>query len=353
MNDQEKLERKWGGLEKWAENFDSGMERRGQDGYSWYDLSLLNSLPCEKDTAIIVTSWSGQLKWLESTLKSYRETGAYVILAYDHHLFPWIPSSPLDVLKQLPNSRHYQLASAVVYKHLTGDAAKRTAWFWSVRYAQSIIRQLPNIKHVYLTNGDCIFEKPAGFKDLLKLLNGCDLISGQITGNGTIHTANVLFQADAFHKIVDYMFELMRVPVLGSRSAERNLLEAVNQLKLKVGIPEKQPLDTDGTVDCYARFGQDSTWKQLVGFRNLFAEYEQAANDGLELMWLEPYVDRFMDWLYWSGEERENICNYWATGDRRFLMKFWDLGEESDYNRIYYPIEFYGKNPIYETARNS
>lgn len=347
MNDQEKLERKWAGLEPWSENFDSGMEFRGKDGYSWYDISLLNSLPAEKDTAIIVTSWSGQLKWLKSTLRSYRETGAFVIMAYDQHFFPWAPPTAQEFLRTMPNPKHYQLASSVVFKHLTGDAAKRNGWFWSVRYAQGILKQFKNIKYVYLTNGDCVFEKPEGFKSLLKLLDNCDLISGQITGNGTIHTANVLFHVKHFHAIFDYMAELMRVPVLGSRSAERNLLEAVQQLKLKVGVPEKQPLDRDGTIDCYARFGQESTWKDLVGFRNLFAEYEQAANDGLELDWIKPYVDNFQDWLYWSGEEKETICRYWETGDRRYLMKFWDHGEESDYNRLFYPLEYYGKAPIY------
>lgn len=346
MSDQTRLERKWAGLEPWKENFDGGMERRGQDGYSWYDLSLLNSLPCEKDTAIIVTAWQGQLKWLEATLRAYRETGAFVILAFDQHFFPWSNPAPTDMLRSMPNARHYQLANAVVFKHLTADASKRNGWFWSVRYAQGILKSFPNITKVYLTNGDCLFEKPDGFPKLLELVDNCDLISGQVTHNGTIHTANVLFKRAAFDQIFDYIAELMRVPVIGSRSAERNLLEAVTNLKLKLGIPAVLPLDKDGTVDPYCRYGQESTWKHLVGFRNIFAEYEQAANDGLELEWLKPYNDSFMEWLYWSGEERAMICKYWETGDRRYLYQFWDAGEESDYNRLYYPLEYFGKEPI-------
>lgn len=345
--DQEKVERKWAGLEPWAENFDSGMERRGVDGYSWYDLSLLNALPAEKDVAIIVTAWSGQLKWLESTLRAYRETGAFVILAYDQHFFPWARPTEVDTLRSMPNHRHYQLASAVVYKHLTGDAAKRNGWFWSVRYAQGILKSFPNIKKVYVTNGDCLFQKPEGFPELLKLVDGHDLISGQARPGGKIHTANVLFQRAAFDAVFDYIYELMRVPVIASRSPEGNLLEAVTRLKLDCAIPEIVPLDTDGTVDDYCRYGQDSTWKQIVGFRNIFAEYEQAANDGLELDWLKPYSDPFMDWIYWSGEERAFICKYWETGDRRYLYQFWDAGEPSDYDRLYYKLEHYGKEPIY------
>lgn len=346
MSDQARIERKWAGLEPWAENFDSGMERRGADGYSWYDLSLLNALPAEKDTAIIVTSWQGQLKWLKHTLRAYRETGAFVILAYDHHFFPWSRPTDVDLVRSMPSPRHYQLASATIYKHVTGDASKRNGWFWSVRYAQGILRQFPNIKKVYLTNGDCLFEKPEGFPELLKLVDDCDLISGQTTGGGNIHTANVLFKREAFDKIFDYIANLMVPPILGSRSPEGNLREAVAALGMKLGMPAIQPLDLDGTVDSYCRYGQDSTWKQIVGFRNLWAEYEQAANDGLELDWLKPHVDDFMNWIYWGGEERSMICKYWETGDRRYLYQFWDAGEPSDYDRLYYPLEFYGKEPI-------
>jgi hypothetical protein len=347
MNDQELLERKWASLLPWNESFGNGMERRGKDGYSWYDLSLLNSLPCEKNVAIIVTSWAGQLKWLKQTLRSYRETGCFVILAYDQHFFPWVDETESEFLRTMPRPEHYKLANSVVFKHMTADAPKRNGWFWLVRYAQGILHGFQNIDYVYVTNGDCVFERPDGFRDILALLGTSDLISGQTTQSGTIHTANVLFERSAFDAVMDYMFKLMRYPVIGSRSAERNLLEAVKAFGLDVKIAPKQPLDKDGTVDPYARFGQDSTWKELVGFRNLFAEFEQAANDGLELEWLAPYVDDFKDWLYWSGEERETVCKYWETKDRRYLMKFWDQGEESDYNRIYYPLSYYGKEPIY------
>ena len=128
---------------------------------------------------------------------------------------------------------------------------------------------------------------------------------------------------------------------------EGNLKEAVDQLKLKVGIPEKQPLDTDGTIDSYARRGQESTWKEIVGFRNLFAEYETCGNEGNDVFWLRPYVDDFKDYLYWAGEEKETVCQYWKTGDKRHLWRWWDRWEDSDYNRLYYPLEFYGKEPVY------
>lgn len=345
---KELLFNKIAGLDKWQENFGQGMERRGLDGVSWYDLSInCNSLPSEAHTAVIVTAWMGQLKWLRAVLASYRKAGAFVVLAFDNPFYAWIPLDPSAALRNLPNMQHYILANSVVMKHITYDSNKRNGWFWDVYYAQGILKQFPNIKNIYMTNGDCLIEKPEGMKGIIDLLGDADLMAGQNNGE-IIHTADVIFKSEAFHRIFEYMYELMRVPVLGSRSPELMLREAVDTLKLKAKIPPKQPIASDGTVDMYSCFNQDSTWKEILGFRNLFAEYETAGNTGKEMLFLKDYVDDFMDWLYWGGEEKETICQYWRTGDRRYLMQFWDRWEESDYNRLYYPLNYYGKEPIYE-----
>lgn len=341
------LNLKLAALEPWKENFGEGMERRGADGVSWYDLSInANSMPCETDLAIIVTSWMGQLKWLKATLAGYRRSGAFVIMAYDNPFYAWMPANHTDILRCMPNMYHYLLANAVVMKHITYDSDKRNGWFWDVRYAQGIIRSFPNIKYVYCTNGDCAVDRPEGFKDLIELLGDADLMAGQSSAE-TLHTADVLYKVDGFNKIFDYMHDRMRVPIIGSRSPEIMLREAVEELKLKHREPDVQPKDRDGSIDMYARYKQDSTFGRILGFRNLFAEYETAGNEGEELMQFKPYVDGYMDWIYFGGEERETICQYWATGDRRYLYMFWDRWEDSDYNRLYYPLNHYGKEPIY------
>lgn len=336
------------GLAPWQENFGQGMEYRGKDGMSWYDLSInANSLPCEKKVAIIVTAWQGQLKWLARTLESYRRTGAFVILAYDNPFYPWMKPTEQDVLRSLPNMRHYLLANSVVMKHITYDADKRNGWFWSCRYAQGILKQFPNIEHVYITNGDCLVERPEGMPELIQLLGDGEMMAGQQTENA-FHTAELLFKADAFHRVFDRMAEVMRVPILGSHSPEVMLKETIDLLKIRTVPAPEQPLDKDGTIDTYARYGQPSTWRKVLGFRNLFAEYETAGNEGQDVAFLRTFVDLSMDCLYWSGEERETVCQYWRTGDKRHLWKWWDQWEDSDYNRLYYPLEHYGKEPIYE-----
>lgn len=347
---EDKLLRLTAGIDKWEENFGQGMERRGTDGLSWYDMSInCNSTPCEAEMAIIVTSWMGQLKWLRAVLTQYRMTGAFVILAYDNPFYAWAPKNHVEMQRQMPNCEHYILANAIVHKHITYDSDKRNGWFWDVRYAQGIIKQFPNIKYVYTTNGDCICEKPEGFKKLIEILGEGDLLAGQSNGD-LIHTADFLCRTEAFHKIFDDMAETMRVPIIGSRSPEGNLRDSVAKLGIKVVHAPLQGLDPcDTTIDWYSRFNQDSTFKEVLGFRNLFAEYETYGNMGMEPL-PGKYVDGYMDWIYFGGEERETICKFWETGDRRYLYMWLDRWEDSSYNRLYTPLDYWSPVPIYDKS---
>ena len=341
----EKLQSMVAGREPWREDFGEGMERRGADGMSWYDLSVnLNSVPCQTDTAIIVTAWQGQLKWLKPVLDSYRKSGAFVILAYDNPLYPWVPLNEHQILRSFPTAQHYIAANSVVMKHITYDSDKRNGWFWSMRYAQGVLRSFPQIRYVYHTNGDCLWERPEGLRDLKALLDAGDLISGQDTG-GVIHTAAILWKAEAFHKAFDWMYEVMRVPVVGSHSPEVMLREAVSDLKLDLRRAPVQPLAPDGTVDVYCMHDQPSTFKDLVGFRNLFASYETAGNECREPT-VGPYADLSQDCIYWGGEEKETICQFWKTGDRRYLYMWLDRWEDSDYNRLYTGLDYYSPVPV-------
>ena len=299
--DKQKLLRMAAGIDPWKENFGQGMEFRGADGMSWYDLSInLNSYPAQAEFAVIVTSWFGQLKWLTAVLKQYRLSGAFVILAYDNPFYPWTDRNPNEIFRLMPNIQHYLLANSVVHKHITYDADKRNGWFYDVRYAQGIIKQFPNLKHVYMTNGDCICERPEGFKDIIDLLGDADVMAGQ-SRDGNVHTADVIFKTGAFHKIFDYMAEMFRVPVIGSRSPEGSMWEAIINTGVQLKHPPSQPLDKDGTIDPYSRYDQDCTWKELLGYRNLFAIQETAWNEGTRPL-DRKYVDDFMNWIYFSGE---------------------------------------------------
>ena len=323
--------------------------------YTWNDSYMnINDYPHHTDTAIIVTSWCGQLRWLKAALESYRRSGAYVILSYDILFNVWDGDLEADnkFFTMLPRPLHHLLAHSVVFKHKTYDADKRTGWFWDVKYAQGIINMFPNIKYVYCTNGDCIIEKPDGFPKLIEILGDGDLMSGQ-TQNGLIHTADVLYKKEAFNKIVDYMTDRCKVTVIGGQSPEMLLRDAVNVLKLKETVAPKQPIDArDGvSVDFYGTQNADSTWKEVLGFRNLYGEHEYRENNALEPLPKE-YADSFHNWLYYPSHERETICKYYETGDRRYIYQHWDAGDDSWYNRLYYPLDHYSKTPIYAIDTN-
>ncbi len=321
---------------------------RRENKYSWNDLEFnMNDAPYKSDTAIIVTSYAGQLGWLKATLASYRKTGCYVILSYDQPSQIWNNLDDTDyILRTLPRPIHYLLAHSVVFKHKTYEANKRTGWFWDVKYAQAIIKNFSNFKYVYCTNGDCIIEKPEGMKELSNILGDHDLMSGQSTPERTIHTADMFFKVEAFNKVMDYMSERMRFPIMGSQSPECLLRDAVNVLNLKEKFVDYPKLD-DGSVDYYCTRNLDSTWKKVLGFRNLYAETEYRENNGLEPLSSE-YFDNYKDWFYFRDEWRKSLCKYYETKDRRYLMQWWDMGKDSDYDRKFLPLEAYGTEPIYE-----
>jgi len=342
----ERLNAKILGDVRWSPSLSNNSNRSHGD-FCWQDIAFnINSFPCETDTAIIVTSWPGQLRWLKSTLRSYRDSGKYVILSYDNPFFTVDPNSLREesIWSYMPRPCHFLLAHSVVFKHKTYDADKRTGWFWDVRYAQGIIKQFPNIKYVYCTNGDCIWEKPKGIDDLIKYMGDADFMSGQSEPARTIHTADILFRVEAFHAVMDNIAERMKVPILGSRSAEGLLRLAVDQLKLREKFAEQPLIPEDGSIDYYATRGLPSTFKEIVGFRNLYAEQEYRENNGLEPLPKEHF-DSFNNWSYMPGSDRETLCRYYDTGDRRYLLQWFDRGEDYWGNRLYYPLEHYTSDP--------
>jgi len=323
---------------------------------NWYELSMnYNSIPYQSNMAIIVTSYVGHLKWLKATLTNYRLSGKFVICAYDLPFYAWSGAAGRDLDSMFPHAGIFLLAHSWVFKHLTYDCDKRNGWFWDVRYAHGIVKQFSNFKYIFCTNGDCILEKPDGLDEIVDILGDGDVMSDASTfdgvNSGNIHTCSVMYKIDAFNAIFDNIAEKMRIPVIGSRSPETCLREAINECGLKEVLAPKQPMYPDepyqNQVDHYHSFNQDCTWKEVLGFRNLGAEYNTGLQEQLELPPRE-YFDLYRDGIYLNNMEKSTLYHYYKTGDRRWLYKAWSEQEGSWYNRLYYPLEHYGKEPIYE-----
>ena len=159
-------------------------------------------------------------------------------------------------------------------------------------------------------------------------------------------TCDVVYKPEAFNRVFDYLFDKFKVSIIGSYSPEKSLLEAVKALGLKEKIALKQPMELDGSsVDHYSRYNQDSTWKEIVGYRNLSAETMTCLIERLEPVNKE-YIDLGLMKKIFKGYS-DSLGEYYVTGDRRWLFRAWNHNEDSWYDRVYYPIEHYGDNPIY------
>ena len=289
-------------------DFSTLEEYRVNGKYSLHDLAFnMNDAPYKSDTAIIVTSYAGQLGWLKATLTSYRKTGHYVILAYDNTSYIWNNLDDSEyMLKMFPRPIHYLLAHSVVFKHKTFDADKRTGWYWDVQYARHIVNGFKNFKYVYITNGDCIVERPEGFQELKEILGDGDFMSGQSMPGKTIHTADIILKVEAFNKIMDYMETRMKFPIMASQSPEMLLRDAVDTLKLKETFAPEQPLDSDGNLDYYCKEDKPSTFQKVIGFKNIYHSFEYRENYGLDPI-DKKYLDPFMDYFYFRNDWRETV----------------------------------------------
>jgi hypothetical protein len=170
--------------------------------------------------------------------------------------------------------------------------------------------------------------------------------------SGTIHTCSVIYKIEAFHAIFDNIVKKFQIPVIGSRSPEVSLREAIVELGLKEIKAPKQPMFPKDSIysdhiDHYHCYNQPSTWKDVLGFRNLATELQVACIERLEPPEKE-YLDFYEDGLYFNDLEKSTIYKYYMTGDRRWLFKTWSQNEDSWYNRCHYSLEHYGKEPIYE-----
>ena len=307
------------------------------------DLSLnYNNIPHKSNAVIVCTSHRGHLTFLRNVLQQLRKTGKFLICSYDPPATAYYTDHYYS--HNIPDLETSLAAHMWVHKHITYEEPKRNGWFWDVRYAQGIIKNFENFEYIFTVNGDCIWEKPEGVDELIALMGDNDLMA--VTSDaGTIHTCAVLFRREAFMIIMDYMAEYHKTAIIGSYSPERLLLQAVRQLGFKEFRVPNQPVDPqDDSVDHYTRYRQPHTWNDIVGYRNLGAEWLTALIERFE-----PPEKKYINFKFFEtifADCSEHVLNYYKTGDRRYLYMAGDRNEDSWYDRVYYPLERYGREPI-------
>jgi hypothetical protein len=117
-------------------------------------------------------------------------------------------------------------------------------------------------------------------------------------------------------------------------------------------LAPNQPRCKDNSIDPYACHAQPSTWQEVLGFHNVYAEWITCAEEGLEVASIKKYFDDYDNYYYMDEPEGGGLHQYFLTGDRRFLMQWWKkhtLTGES----INLPIEHFGKEPIYGGVKSA
>lgn len=295
----------------------------------------------ESNMAIIVTSHSGHNVFLKYALSRYRETKNYVILSYDRHG----ESIPVDIL-DIPHS--------VVFKHKTYGAEKRLGWLFDIIYAAGTILLYNNFEYVITTNSDCIWDKPNNIDKLVDLLGNNDIMSASSEPN-LIHTCCVLWKRECFLHFVNHIINKLSINKPEGYSPEVLLRDFIYSRKYKVKHVTKQPLYPknhfyEGKIDHYSSYFQDSTFKDIVGYRNLGGEHKVSCQEHLEPVPRE-YFDARNEGEFLNSHEKQTLYMYYMTNDRRWLYKYWAEGESSDFNRRYYSIEYYGDKYLYDDSK--
>ncbi len=195
-----------------------------------------------------------------------------------------------------------------------------------------------------------MFERPEGLDELIEIMGDGDLMACASTSTpvatGALHSNSVLFTIDAFNKYMEYTTNHFKVPLIGHgcKNLDTTLREAVIAYKLKETIAPEQPIyPKDGSIDMYSCYGQSSTWKNVLGFHNLFAEYITASEEKLEPP-DRQFVDDWNDYFYMDPATKNTIGQYYKTGDRRYLYQWWDV---FSFKPKHLPLDSYGKEPIY------
>lgn len=306
------------------------------------DNFIKNNPISETDTVIIVPSYDGHLMFLKKVLQQYKATGKYVICSYDRH-----SETPPDDILDIPN--------AWVWKHRTYGADKRNGWLWDIVYAAGIIESFQNIEYIIIANGDCIWEKPEGVNNLIDMIGTYDIMSASCDNN-LIHTCNVVTRRPFFISFVEEIKYYLKENKPESYSPEVLLRDFMKQESMFLNFPvKKQPLYPKehfygGRIDHYSSYGQESTFKDIVGYRNLGGEHKAACLEHLEPLPME-YIDMRENGLYLSQHERTTLLPYYVTKDRRHLYRYWTEGEDSYWNRRYYDIDYFGKEELSDDSK--
>jgi hypothetical protein len=314
-----------------------------------------NNFPFNAKMGMVFTSYKNHIMHIKYALQQYRKIkDMYIIGAYDG----WYINPKYEIHNLIPYPDMWYLAHAWVFKHYTwGGHSKRHGWLWNQYYASSILRPLTNLEYIWTSNGDCCWDRPEGVYEIIDLLGDADLMSGQSehyqSGNPMIHSCSMIFKRDVYFSFIDYLIEKLKLSTSESYSPEKLLTDWILEYDINYKHAPVQPYYKIGPYkghhDTYCEQGCESTWRDILGFRNLIAEKTWRCNNRLE-----PLDKKYFDFRdvkeHWSDLDRKTLYEFYKTGDYRYIMLGWDWSPETSrelrIERKNWTIENYGDKPI-------
>ena len=293
-------------------------------------MSEENSFPFHAKIGLVFTTYHGHIPYMKYALKQYRKIkDMFIIGAYDA-----CTTRPEDkTLYRLPYPDVWYLAHIWAFKHYTwGGHRKRHGWLWSHIYASAILRQFKNIEYIFSANGDCVWDKPQGVNEIIELLGDNDFMAGQSETRHTdkfnfIHTCSMVFKREAYFSFIDFIFEKLPEAGTVSYSPESMIQQWARKGDVKWEHAPKQAVYTSGEwkgkCDTYCEEGGPSTWRDVLGFRNLIAEKNWKCTNRKPPL-DKKYFDLRDYKTHFSDFDRDTLCQYYLTGDMRYIKLGWD-----------------------------
>jgi hypothetical protein len=235
----------------------------------------------ESPTCLVVTSYGGYFAWLKACLKSYQGLKMFTILCYDG------PGTPPSQFSKLVN-----MVIVKPFSHATLNYSSLIQW----KLALPIIEEL-GFENVFVLCGDNYIEKPEGFPELIKKLNGYDILpywsDGKINnGGGRIGTMAWICSVKNWRKILDKVSDIWYKHPSGGK-VEEKVSKAAHSLGLKVApVMENGSFDFRLVPDGWNGIEKQNRgiFGELIGLRHIHREIQLR-----KAQKLEPIDESFLD----------------------------------------------------------
>jgi len=268
-----------------------------------------------KKIGILLTSHPGNRLFLKASVESHKQTGYWVIVAYDNYLDPKNPC--IDYKDILPQRDVMDQIDTFIMPHHQTWGGVLYPYFWLLKFG---IAAMSGFEYIYCANGDCVLEKPENFNQLFDLLEDNDILPVGYEENGgrpLLNTTGMLAKREALVKIMDHFeknfvpFENYEKSCMELGNCEGRMYYAARDMGVKIAFLKENPFNTQLHI-------KGGAWFDLVGFRHIHGEYGYAYKYRKVPPELKYFDQRFM-----NMNEYSILKEYWEKKDESILKDKW------------------------------